>query len=231
MHVFADPRHKNLDQNILQSVIDVYCTSLPDQGEDKQRRLCLALENRLAPWLDAGQMNHLRRFGLNGAALQARLSRSLARLLALWHLPKDAFLAGEMPGKTVCRGWQISFSHSGDAVFCALAQTAYCNSLGIDAEAHQTGGHSQDRPVSWTLREAAFKATGLPLYNSSPFSDKINLSLASGLRLGRFIFNGQYCFWRLLVVRGHWLGIVGRFSGKIKINIHWVGTDFLWPVR
>lgn len=96
----------------------------PDAG---LRSLCRCWEAALTPWLMPEQLRHIRRFAPAGAALSARASRLLARLLLLRGLQilegpswPGIRLGGDALGRPLLPGWQVCFSHSGQAAFCAL---------------------------------------------------------------------------------------------------------------
>ncbi len=110
------------EQNIL-----ILGSALPSVAEAALRSLCRSWEALLAPWLTPQQLCHIRRFAPEGAALSARASRLLARLLLLrglqilqgpsrtgLRLDRDAW------GRPLLPGWRVGFSHSGQAAFCAL---------------------------------------------------------------------------------------------------------------
>ena len=100
---------------------------LPDVSEAGLRALCRIWEATLIPRLAPEQLRHLRRFAPEGAALSARASRLLARLLLLRGLQildgasrPDIRLDRDALGRPLLPGWRVGFSHSGQAAFCAL---------------------------------------------------------------------------------------------------------------
>ena len=100
---------------------------LPDVSEAGLRALCRIWEATLIPRLAPEQLRHLRRFAPEGAALSARASRLLARLLLLRGLQildgasrLDIRLDRDALGRPLLPGWRVGFSHSGQAAFCAL---------------------------------------------------------------------------------------------------------------
>lgn len=99
--------------------------SPPEWGEARLRALCARWERLMAPWLSPGERAHCHRFAPRGAALRARASRLLVRLLAFRALPPTARLDRDAQGRPLVAGapgWWVAFSHSGHAAFClALA--------------------------------------------------------------------------------------------------------------
>lgn len=110
------------EQNIL-----ILGAALPSVAEAALRSLCRSWEALLTPWLTPQQLRHIRRFVPEGAALSARASRLLARLLLLRGLQilqgpsrPDVRLDRDAWGRPLLPGWRVGFSHSGQAAFCAL---------------------------------------------------------------------------------------------------------------
>ncbi|WP_022655611.1 4'-phosphopantetheinyl transferase family protein [uncultured Desulfovibrio sp.] len=103
-------------------------SALPNVSEAELRALCRIWEAALLPRLAPEQLRHIRRFVPEGAALSARASRLLARLLllrGLQMLEEDVSRPGirldrDALGRPLLPGWIVGFSHSGRAAFCAL---------------------------------------------------------------------------------------------------------------
>ena len=120
--------------------LTIFYTPLP-QGSIHQLRIWrCAFEAALAPWLDARQLEHVRRFGQNTAGsnvagqeapgqilIEAALSRLMARaqlITAAAPLPAGGprvQIRMDNRGRPQFDGWRVAFSHSGRAAFCALA--------------------------------------------------------------------------------------------------------------
>ena len=103
--------------------------ALPAASDAGLRSLCQSWEAMLIPWLMPEQLCHIRRFAPKGAALSARASRLLARLLLLRGLQvlegpsrPGIRLGGDAWGRPLLPGWRVCFSHSGQAAFCALCR-------------------------------------------------------------------------------------------------------------
>lgn len=127
------------------------CTPLPSGSITELENWRHIFEAALAPWLDARQFAHVRRFGrpphgqqaAQGVppqatkqqtgmqeAVRAGLSRLLARAQLLTYAlqqPPDANAAAlpqigmDISGRPLFPGWHAAFSHSHTAAFCALA--------------------------------------------------------------------------------------------------------------
>lgn len=98
------------------------------------RDLARAWEQKLQPRLTPCQRDYIQAFATSGAALEARVSRLLARLLLFSVAPANAILDQES-GRPVllhCPPMAVAFSHSGVAAFCAVAWGDF--PLAIDAE-------------------------------------------------------------------------------------------------
>ena len=130
--------------------ITILYTPLP-QGSIHQLRIWRgAFDTALAPWLDARQQEHVRRFGrvaydqqttgqeLAKAALSRLITRAqLITAIAPLRAGAPQFQIGmDNCGRPQLDGWRVAFSHSGQAAFCALAPAGKdFPALGLDAEA------------------------------------------------------------------------------------------------
>ena len=130
--------------------LTIFYTPLP-QGSIHQLRIWrCAFDTALAPWLDARQQEHVRRFGrvaydqkttgqeLAKAALSRLITRAqLITAIAPLRAGAPQFQIGmDNCGRPQLDGWRVAFSHSGQAAFCALAPAGKdFPALGLDAEA------------------------------------------------------------------------------------------------
>ena len=118
--------------------LTILYTPLPQASMHELRLWRCAFEAALAPWLDARQLEHVRRFGQNTAGSnvagqeapgQILIEAALSRLMARAQLITAAALHGsplnhiqmDNRGRPLLDGWRVAFSHSGRAAFCALA--------------------------------------------------------------------------------------------------------------
>ena len=120
--------------------LTILYTPLPQASVHELRLWRCAFEAALAPWLDARQLEHVRRFGQNTAGsnvagqeapgqilIEAALSRLMARaqlITAAAPLPAGGArvqIRMDNRGRPQFDGWRVAFSHSGRAAFCALA--------------------------------------------------------------------------------------------------------------
>ena len=128
----------------------IFYTPLPQGSIQEIRIWRCAFDAALAPWLDARQQEHVRRFGRTTydpkAAGQEIAEAALSRLIARAQLITAAaplragaaqFQIGmDNRGRPQLDGWRAAFSHSGQAAFCALAPAGKDSpALGLDAEA------------------------------------------------------------------------------------------------
>lgn len=116
---------------------------MPEADQDT----CAALSRKWQPLLQRrltdSQLSHLARFSAH--AERARLSRIIARVLALRHLPPGEILAG-LPGRCLqgTLGHAIAFSYSSHAAFClitageAQALDAECEAESETLDARET---------------------------------------------------------------------------------------------
>ena len=128
----------------------IFYTPLP-QGSIHELRIWRgAFDTALAPWLDARQQEHVRRFGrvaydqqttgqeLAKAALSRLITRAqLITAIAPLRAGAPQFQIGmDNCGRPQLDGWRVAFSHSGPAALCALAPAGKdFPALGLDAEA------------------------------------------------------------------------------------------------
>ena len=120
--------------------LTILYTPLPQASMHELRLWRCAFDAALAPWLDARQLEHVRRFGQNVAdsdvagqeapgqiLIEAALSRLMARaqlITAAALLPAGGprvQIRMDNRGRPQFDGWRVAFSHSGRAAFCALA--------------------------------------------------------------------------------------------------------------
>ena len=128
----------------------IFYTPLPQGSIQEIRIWRCAFDAALAPWLDARQQEHVRRFGrvaydqqttgqeLAKAALSRLITRAqLITAIAPLRAGAPQFQIGmDNCGRPQLDGWRVAFSHSGQAAFCALAPTGNdFPALGLDAEA------------------------------------------------------------------------------------------------
>ena len=136
--------------------LTIIYTPLPQASMHELRDWRCAFEAALAPWLDARQLEHVRRFGQNvadrGAAgsenagqkaprqtvIEAALSRLMARAqLITAAAPLRAAgpqvqIRMDNRGRPLLDGWQVAFSHSGRAAFCVLASAEQNADIGLN---------------------------------------------------------------------------------------------------
>jgi 4'-phosphopantetheinyl transferase len=142
--------------------LTILYTPLPQSSIHDLRIWRCAFDAALAPWLDARQQEHVRRFGQNATgqnaagqsaagqsaagseiAEQEVVTAALSRLVARAQLITAAapFRAGaqqiqitmDTRGRPRLDGWRVAFSHSGRAAFCALAPAGQSADIGQDA--------------------------------------------------------------------------------------------------
>lgn len=235
--------------------LSILYTPLPQCPDNELRLWRRAFEAALAPWLDARQMAHVRRFGRPATLQRAEpgaapsteaLRAGLSRLLARAQLVTRAALRGKTStgvapafrvaennqGRPLLSGWQMGFSHSGLAAFCALApaEGQHVAAFALDAESVAAAppaasafvkaelpteaGLTQpfaDREAlrRWTIKESLLKAAGLGL-GMPPASVPTGwLGQRTGLWRGPL---GQLG-WRVVPCPGHWLCLAQ--GGKI----------------
>ncbi|MDO5483951.1 MAG: 4'-phosphopantetheinyl transferase superfamily protein, partial [Desulfovibrionaceae bacterium] len=138
--------------------------------------------------------------------------------------------------------WQLSFSHSGQAAFCALRHCENAKGiLGLDAEHHAAlppasrAFTQKERKLlsastalaRWTIKEALLKAleTGLA-------SDPALLEIDRlGLRRGRILHAGHRLSWRLLTCPGHWLSIAEDTENPPSPTVRWLPVQAICADR
>lgn len=119
--------------------LTILYTPLPQASIHELRIWRCTFEAALEPWLDARQLEHVRRFGQSFAGSEVAgqeasgqevIEAALSRLMARAQLITAAALragAAQMQinmdtrGRPQLEGWRVAFSHSGRAAFCALA--------------------------------------------------------------------------------------------------------------
>lgn len=224
---------------------------LTDARDDRRRlrRLCALWEARAAARLSPAQLAHCRRFADDGAALLARASRLLARLVALRLLPPGAGLDGDGAGRPVVTGapgWEAAFSHSGRAAFCLLCQPhetageASRIRAALDAEAPDAippGDRAFAAPAAcaaaslrrWVLAEALFKARGATPLHWSPAAAFAHGALGTGLprRAGIWRREDPALSWRLLAVPGHWVCVALPGEAAPRVRVRWLPLQAL----
>lgn len=251
--------------------LTILYTPLPQVSIHDLRIWRCAFDAALAPWLDARQQEHVRRFGQNAtdrnsadrnsagreaagskvagqAAGQEVVAAALSRLMARAQLITAAapFRVGarqmqinmDSRGRPQLDGWQVAFSHSGRAAFCALAPTGQdAPALGLDAEAltspppHASAfaAHELAAPPAlpqsvidrealrrWTIKEALLKAAGLGLGMQPAHVSTGRFGQRAGLWQGPL---GPLS-WRSLACPGHWLcvALVGHIP-PVQITV------------
>jgi phosphopantetheinyl transferase len=184
-----------------------------------------AFETALEPWLDARQLEHVRRFGpkVSEAALSRLLSRAMLITSAGPYGSSRNQIRMDNHNRPLFAGWQVAFSHSGQAAFCALVPAGQESpALGLDAEAlasppphgsafteHELFAptaltrESADREAlrRWTIKEAMVKAAGLGLGMQPGQIPTGRFGQRAGLWQGPLGLLG----WRTLACPGHWL--------------------------
>lgn len=137
--------------------LTILYTPLPPATMHELRIWRCAFEAALAPWLDARQLEHVRRFGQNTAdrgvtgsenagqktpgqtVIEAALSRLMARaqlITAAAPLRAGGPLVQirmDNRGRPLLDGWQVAFSHSGRAAFCVLVPAGKNADIGLNA--------------------------------------------------------------------------------------------------
>lgn len=228
----------------------VCATALPRFGgasdaPPRLQGLCARFETRAQGRLAPAQLAHCRRFAGQGAALRARASRLLARLLALRMLPPHAGLDMDDAGRpfvTGAPGWAVAFSHSGHAAFCLLApprETALypagsaCAALDAEArEALPPGDRAFPAPAvstapalrRWVLAEALYKALGAApdrWARAAAFAHAAAGAWPPG-RWGVWHGEGAVLSWRLLPVPGHWLCAAFPGAPAHPVRLRWL---------
>lgn len=229
----------------MQHPLTILYTPLP-QGSTHELRLWRNLfETALEPWLGTQQWEHVRRFGRDAlgreaagldvmeAALSRLLSRALLITAAALHDSLQNQIHTDNRGRPQFEGWQIAFSHSGQAAFCAMAQTEQANpALGLDAEAltstppHASAFAEHERLTSalvqqecakretlrrWTIKEAMVKAAGLGLGMQPAQIPTGRFGQRAGLWQGPLGLLG----WRSLACPGHWLCVAQ--TGRVPV--------------
>ena len=133
--------------------LTILYTPLPQASVHELRLWRCAFEAALAPWLDARQLEHVRRFGQNTAGSnvagqeapgQILIEAALSRLMARAQLITATALHGSLQnqiqmdsrGRPLLDGWRVAFSHSGRAAFCALAPAGQNADIGKNAPAN-----------------------------------------------------------------------------------------------
>ncbi|MTJ91655.1 MAG: 4'-phosphopantetheinyl transferase superfamily protein [Desulfovibrio sp.] len=205
--------------------ITILYSPLP-QGSNAYLRLWRkAFETALEPWLDARQLEHVRRFGqeVMETALSRLLSRALLITSAGLHGSSQNQIRMDNHNRPLFAGWQVAFSHSGQAAFCALAPAGQESpTLGLDAEAlaspppHASAYTEHELFAStalfrectdrealrrWTIKEAMVKAAGLGLGMQPAQIPTGRFGQRAGLWQGPLGLLG----WRTLACPGHWL--------------------------
>lgn len=228
----------------------VYACALPgfadSPARDRLRCLSARWERRAAPHLSPEQLAHIRRFRPSGDALLARVSRLLARLLAVRALPGSARLDMDAAGRPrVCGapGWEVAFSHSGRAAFClARSPEETRGSAGaavtaaLDAEALSSpppadlvfAGPARSPRASlrrWTLAEALFKALGArpALWTATAAA----AHTGAGQRAGVWLWEGQRLRWLRLPCPGHALCVALPDAAAAPVRLRWLAWHAL----
>ena len=130
--------------------LTILYTPLPQASMHELRLWRCAFDAALAPWLDARQLEHVRRFGQNVAdsdvagqeapgqiLIEAALSRLMARAQLITATALHGSLQNQIQmdsrGRPLLDGWRVAFSHSGRAAFCALAPAGQNADIGLNA--------------------------------------------------------------------------------------------------
>ena len=133
--------------------LTILYTPLPQASMHELRLWRCAFDAALAPWLDARQLEHVRRFGQNVAdsdvagqeapgqiLIEAALSRLMARAQLITATALHGSLQNQIQmdsrGRPLLDGWRVAFSHSGRAAFCALAPAGQNADIGKNAPAN-----------------------------------------------------------------------------------------------
>lgn len=205
------------------------------------RCLCARWERRAAPRLSPGQLAHIRRFRPSGDALSARVSRLLARLLAMQALPAGARLGMDAAGRprvSGAPGWEVAFSHSGRAAFCLVrppeeTRATPCGSAAaaLDAEAlwapppsdRVFAGPARSPRASlrrWALAEALFKALGArpALWTAAAAA----AHAGAGRRAGAWLWEGNRLHWLRLACPGHALCVALPGAAAVPVRLRWL---------
>ena len=210
--------------------------ALPPVAEEELRRLCSLWETIAASRLSAAQARHIRRFRLEGEALRARASRLAARLLLMRGMEMlglaPEILDRDNQGRPLIKGCSASFSHSGQAAFCALAAGENLP-LGVDAEARDSAPPAprafsidgknaptpEDARRRWIVKEALGKALGTGIRGDPALMP----AAKRGQRAG--VTHCAHCrlAWRILPYPGHWLAVAHKMTGETNLSPHWCG--------
>ncbi|MBD5557491.1 MAG: hypothetical protein HDQ92_02715 [Desulfovibrio sp.] len=216
---------------------------LPDE-EAALRQLCARWERADVPRLSPAQRAHYGRFRSGGAALRARASRLLARLLALRALPAGAVLDMDADGRplvTGAPGWQVAFTHSGNAAFCLICapgelQGASPGLPALDAEAwgtHQPGDRAFAAPAPtpaaslrrWVLAEALYKALGATPARWAAVAAAAHAGATQ--RRGLWQADGVCLCWRFLAAPGHVLCAALPGTAFPRLGLRWLHWQML----
>lgn len=221
----------------------VYASPLPvfppATADDRLRPLCRHFERAAFPRLSPRQRAHCARFAPGGAALRARVSRLLARLLALRALPEGTVLERDKDGRprvTGAPGWKVAFAHSGRAAFCLLCAPGETESPGrsapaLDAEALANAPRG-DRAFAeaardparclrrWLLAEALFKARGAPAVLWGDVAAAAHAG--AGKRRGFWQTGAGGLGWYFLPAPGHLLCVALPGRGRTPPRLRWI---------
>lgn len=226
----------------------VYASALPTfppaYEEAALRQLCARWDRAAAPRLSPAQGAHCGRFRSGGAALRARASRLLARLLLLRALPAGAVLDMDADGRplvTGAPGWQAAFTHSGNAAFCLICAPGELRgepmgSSALDAEAwgtHQPADRAFTAPAPtpaaslrrWVLAEALYKALGAAPARWAAVAAAAHAGATQ--RGGLSQANGVCLCWRFLAAPGHVLCAALPGTAFPRLGLHWLHWQML----
>lgn len=118
-------------------MIKVLALSLPRLSQTSATDAARKLGRETAPWLSKTQRAHVRSFGSSPSALEAALSRLLARKAALMSQGFGDILDRDGRGRAFFSGsaFPCAFTHPKGAAFCAISsEPLEPGALAIDAE-------------------------------------------------------------------------------------------------
>lgn len=226
--------------------LTILYTPLPQASMHELRLWRCAFDAALAPWLDARQLEHVRRFGQNVAdsdvagqeapgqiLIEAALSRLMARAQLITATALHGSLQNQIQmdsrGRPLLDGWRVAFSHSGRAAFCALAPAGQNADIGLNAPDIGLDAEALTSPPPHVSAFATHELAGPPALPQSAierealrrWTIKEALLKAAGLGLGMqpaHIPTGRFG-----QRAGRWQGPLGLFGWRsLACPGHWL---------